>query len=227
VGGVNEVHVDKSGKWLHIVIPTKQADGTGTRFLNLETGEYQALTKEVDHTPGHGDMGTETMAGFDNYLNGISMRNLNNVHAYTQVLTFRTEGGVMDWTNDFHGSMLADDESWMTIGTYDETDDASLPESGLFEDEIMQVALDGSQRLRRICHTRSDFDGLTQTTGYWATPKPTISRDGRYIAFTSNWEKSGRYDLFIAKIEPAEPLVRKAKTPIPRPAQRPRRVRPR
>ena len=29
------------------------------------------------------------------------------------------------------------------------------------------------------------------------------SRDGRFIAFTSNWEKSGRYDLFIVKIDSA------------------------
>ena len=50
-GGVNEVHVDKSGKWLHVVIPTAQADGTGTRFLNLQTGRYQPLTKSIDHTP--------------------------------------------------------------------------------------------------------------------------------------------------------------------------------
>ncbi len=36
-----------------------------------------------------------------------------------------------------------------------------------------------------------------------AMPKQTISRDGRFIAFTSNWGNSGRYDLFIARIEPA------------------------
>jgi hypothetical protein len=229
VGGINEVHVDKSGKWLHIVIPTKQADGTSTRFLNLETGQYQALKREVDHPPGHGDMGTETIVGFDNYTAGISWRNLNNVHSFKQMLTFKTVGGVVDWTNDFHGSMLADDEGWMTIGTYDDPA-VTLPDSGIFEDEIIQVALDGSQRIRRICHTRCSIDNQSPAAGYMAAPKPTISKDGRFIAFTSNWEKSGRYDLFIAKIEPAgSPSGSSAPkpTPTPVPAQRPRRVVPR
>ncbi len=81
-----------------------------------------------------------------------------------------------------------------------------MPSTGVFRDEIFQVALDGSARVRRICHTRSSIDNNSDTTGYWAMPKPTISKDGRFIAFTSNWEKSGRYDLFIAKIDPAPRL---------------------
>jgi hypothetical protein len=88
-GGVNEVHVDKSGKWLHVVIPTAQADGTGTRILNLQTGEYQPLTKPVDHTPGHGDLGTGTIVGFDNYNNGISLRRLDSVHVFKDIFLFR------------------------------------------------------------------------------------------------------------------------------------------
>src|SRR5437762_10570282 len=112
----------------------------------------------------------------------------------------------------------------MTIGFYDDPD-VKLPDSGLFEDEILQVALDGSQRIRRICHTRCAIDNRTATTGYGAAPKPTISRDGRFIAFTSNWEKSGRYDLFIVRIEPAPRLnqPRPAQPPA-RNVQRPRRV---
>ncbi|MDQ2920650.1 MAG: hypothetical protein M3R52_03390, partial [Acidobacteriota bacterium] len=50
-------------------------------------------------------------------------------------------------------------------------------------------------------------------------PKPTISKDGRFIAFTSNWENSGRYDLFIAKIDPA-PSAPTA-TPVPTPSSTP------
>jgi WD40-like Beta Propeller Repeat len=222
VGGINEVHVDKSGKWLHIVIPTVQADGTGTRFLNLQTGQYQALRKEIDHPPGHGDLGTETMVGFDNYEGGISIRRLDKARTHKIILLFRTLQGKTDWTFDHHGSMLADDESWETVGTYRDPE-INLPSYHLFEDEIMQVSTDGSQRIRRLCHTRTAIDNKTATSGYWATPKPTISKDGRYIAFTSNWEKSGRYDLFIVKVEPAEPLSPQA-APAATPTQRPRRV---
>ena len=98
----------------------------------------------------------------------------------------------------------------------------NLPDSGIYADEILQVSLDGSERIRRICHTRCAIDNHTNTTGYWATPKPTISRDGRFIAFTSNWEKSGRYDLFIARIDPAPHLTMpRESTPL---IQRPRRI---
>lgn len=223
-GGVDEVHVDKSGRWLHVVIPTPQADGTGTRFLNLQTGEFQKLVKAVDHPPGHGDLGTGTIVGFDNYDDGISLRRLDSVRQFRDVFYFRTgigrNGGVADWTQDFHGTMLADNEDWITIGTYDDPA-VNLPDSGIYEDEVLQVSLDGSERIRRICHTRCAIDNHTNTTGYWAAPKPTISRDGRFIAFTSNWEKSGRYDLFIAHIDPAPHLT------MPRDntqVQRPRRI---
>lgn len=222
VGGVNEVHVDKSGKWLQVVIPTTQPDGAGTRILDLQSGAYQPLVKSVDHTPGHGDLGTGTILGFDNYANGISKRNLESAHVFQDILLFTAANGTTDWTNDFHGSMLADDEGWITIGTYDDPS-ITLPESGVFEDEIVQVATDGSQRFRRLLHTRTSIDNLTNTTGYWAMPKPTISKDGRFIAFTSNWEKSGRYDLFIAKIDPpgAAPEPSPTATPTPTPAPSP------
>jgi hypothetical protein len=61
--------------------------------------------------------------------------------------------------------------------------------------------------VRRLLHTRTKVDNRSESTGYWAAPKPTISRDGRYVAYTSNWEGSGRYDLFIARIDPAPKLA--------------------
>lgn len=205
-GGIDEVHVDKSGKWLHIVIPTAQADGTSTRFLNLQTGAMQPLVRLADHPPGHGDMGTEIMVGFDDYLNGLSYRHLSDAHAWSSKFYFRTGSkgltGTSDWTRDFHGTMLADNEDWITLGTYDDPA-ITLTDSGLFEDEILQVALDDSEQVRRLAHTRTFFDNQTSTTGYWATPRPTISKDGRYIAFTSNWENSGRSDMFILRVQRA------------------------
>jgi Tol biopolymer transport system component len=61
--------------------------------------------------------------------------------------------------------------------------------------------------VRRLLHTRTKYDNRSETTGYWASPKPTISRDGKFVAYTSNWEGSGRYDLFVARIEPAPRLT--------------------
>jgi hypothetical protein len=202
-GIVNEVRLDKSGQYLAIGYNGTQPDKTRGAYLTLSTGQIETIKWTPEDSPtGHGDLGTGFSAGWDNWASGINRRWLNRVHSPQLVFRFQDAKGVVDWTNDFHGSLLADNEDWITIGTYDDPA-ITLPETGIFEDEIMQVALDGSGRFRRICQTRSSIDNKTEATGYWAMPKPTISKDGRFIAFTSNWEKSGRFDVFIARITPA------------------------
>jgi uncharacterized SAM-binding protein YcdF (DUF218 family) len=227
VGGVNEVHLDKSGKWLTIHLNQTQPDNSATRILNLQTGAIDFLYKnEADSPAGHGDLGTGTIVGFDAWQDGITWRRLGAPHSPRRVFYFRTaigrHGGAADWTHDFHGSMLADNEDWITIGTHKDAA-SKFPGSGIYDDEILQISLDGSERIRRICHTRSIVDDKSESTNYWAAPKPTISRDGRFIAFTSNWEKSGRYDLFIVRIDPA-PHLGKAPAITPSTLQRPRKV---
>jgi hypothetical protein len=204
-GQVDEVRLDKSGQFLSIGMSTPIVAGSvRARYLRLATGAEQTsrFTPE-DSPPGHGDLGTGIMAGFDRWAGGINVRPLADVKRWKTVFRFTNEAGKVDWTQDFHGSLLADDEGWLTVGTYDDPAITTLPDYGIFEDEILQIALDGSGRVRRICHTRSRIDNRSNTSGYWAMPKPTVSKDGRFIAFTSNWEGSGRYDLFIAQVEPA------------------------
>jgi len=207
-GIINKVRLDKSGRYLALQYANIGADQTKNAYLTLATGHIEPIKWNASDSPtGHGDLGTGFIAGFDNWASGINRRWLNNVHAPQLVFRFQDANGAVDWTNDLHGTMLADNEDWITIGTYHEPSSTS-PSTGVFTDQIMQVALDGSGRWRRICYTRSSIDNRSDATGYWATPKPTISRDGRFIAFTSNWEKSGRFDVFIARITPA-PILSK------------------
>ena len=208
-GILQKVGLDKSGQYASIAYKRMQPDKTYSAYLTLATGQLENIKWNPSDSPtGHGDMGTGFHAGFDNWACGISRRWLNNLHAPQTVFRFANEQGTLDWTMDLHATLLADNEDWITIGTYRDPS-STLPSTGVFRDEIFQVALDGSGRVRRICHTRSSIDNKTDTTGYWAMPKPTISKDGRFIAFTSNWEKSGRYDLFIARIDPAPRLLMK------------------
>lgn len=205
-GIINKVRLDKSGRYLALGYATTQPDKTYGAFLTLATGHTESIKWNASDSPaGHGDLGTGFIAGFDNWASGINRRWLGNVHAPQTVFRFQDAKGVVDWTNHIHGTMLADNEDWITIGTYHEPF-STLPNTGVFTDQIMQIALDGSNRWRRICYTRSFIDSRSDTTGYWAMPKPTISRNGRFIAFTSNWEKSGRFDVFIARITPAPVL---------------------
>jgi hypothetical protein len=224
---LNEVHVDKSGRWLNIPLNRPLPDGAAMQFLNLDTGKVTKIVRDApDFQPGHGDLGTDSIAGFDAWSNGINWRRLSAPHSVRHVFFFRTaigrNGGVADWTHGFHGTMLADNEDWITIATFHDPS-ATQPGTGIYDDEVLQVSLDGSERIRRICHTRSAIDNKTDSTGYWAMPKPTISRDGRFIAFTSNWERSGRYDLFIVRINPA-PKLTSVPAISPTTARRPRRV---
>ena len=65
-----------------------------------------------------------------------------------------------------------------------------------FDNEIMQVATDGSGRVRRIAHHRSVFNE------YYDSPFASISRDGKFVNFTSNWgSASGRHDGFVVCIQ--------------------------
>jgi hypothetical protein len=209
-GRVNEVRVDKSGRYLAVPFNGVQPDGSRGAFRDLSDGRVETLRWNAQDAPsGHGDLGAGFNAGFDPWADGINRRELSDVHRPRVVFQFKTEAGQLDWTEDFHGSLLADNEDWMTVGTYDQAE-VTLPEYGVFEDEIFQVALDGSGRVRRVCHTRSRVLNRNDADNYWAMPKPTVTRDGRYIAYTSNWEGSGRTDLFIAKIDPAPALPRNA-----------------
>ena len=210
---------DKSGRWIWFALNKTQADGSRQRVLDLQSNSWQTIYwKANDDAPSHGDPGTGVNAGKGNFSGGFNLRSLVDPHKSSILFDFKDGRGSLDWSNDQHTTLYADDESWATIGLYDESD---VQETGAFENEIMQIAMDGSQRIRRLFHHRSEVNNLSETTGYWAIPKPTISRDGRFIAFTSNWEKSGRYDLFIAKIDPAPRLGGSNATA---PAVRPRRV---
>jgi hypothetical protein len=227
-GLLDKVGLDKSGRFASIAYKRTQPDKTNSAYLTLATGQLEGIKWNSSDSPtGHGDMGTGFHAGFDNWACGINRRWLNHVHAPQTVFRFTDEHGTVDWTMDLHATLLADNEDWITVGTYREPSN-TLPSTGVFRDEIFQVALDGSGRVRRICHTRSSIDNKSDTTGYWAMPKPTISKDGRFIAFTSNWEKSGRYDLFIARIDPAPRLSMNAPAIVPAgspsKAARPRRA---
>jgi uncharacterized protein (TIGR03437 family) len=200
---INEVRMDKSGKYLAIPYDGTQPDGKRYEVLTIATGarEY-GYWNASDSPTGHGDLGTGIVAGVDHWASGINKHDLSNIHKTELLFRFQDANGVTDWTFDLHGTMLADDENWLTFGTYHDPTITGLPNTHVFEDEIMQVKLDGSGEFRRLLHTRSSIDLQTATSGYWAMPKPTISKDGRFIAYTSNWEKSGRYDLFIARITP-------------------------
>ncbi len=90
-----------------------------------------------------------------------------------------------------------------------------------WDNEILAIQTDvggGSAEVWRLAHHRSDVnnDNSPDVISFWYTPRPNVSRDGRWVLFTSNWEKTlgtdpqgvagekARQDVFLMRL-PAVP----------------------
>ena len=186
----DEVQVDKSGRY--IAVKAKFDRTVNVQIVDLQTGKVEDLTNPApDFSPGHSDSGRQIVVGYDNWNNQYTVRNLATPHQFKTVIGFGN-----DWSQANHVSMLADNEGWCLISNYTAGNGGAL---GPFRNEIFQVSTDGSQRVRRLAHHHSVY------RDYWDTPRADISRDGRFVAFTSNWGSSTRRDVFIIKVPQVTP----------------------
>jgi hypothetical protein len=186
---LDEVQVDKSGRYVAVKTGQQGAGAIEVQIVDLRTFTVQDLTDDgPDYAPGHSDNGNKIVVGADNWRNQVTYRTLANPHSPLTLINYGS-----DWTQAYHVSMLADKEQWALISSYSV---ASGTADGPFHDEIYQVATDGSLAVRRMAHHFSIYGG-----DYYASPRADISRDGRFVAFTSNWGAAGgRKDVFILKI---------------------------
>jgi hypothetical protein len=101
-------------------------------------------------------------------------------------------------------------------GTYRYGADATTPRA--WDDEIVAVQTDAPAGadavVWRFAHHRSDIrnDLDPARTSFWYMPRPNVSSDGRWVLFTSNWEKtlgtdptgetgaSFRQDVFLVQL---------------------------
>ncbi|MEN3333255.1 MAG: hypothetical protein V7641_2620 [Blastocatellia bacterium] len=190
---VNEVQVDKTGRYLVVTmelpdpLPTPPASGVEVRVVDLQTKQITDLKDGgPDFAPGHHDCGRGVVIGADNWNNTFTFRQLASPHKHVAVVGFNN-----DWSQGSHVSLLADDESWALVSTIIAN---KLPNSGVFKNELLLVATDGSGRVRRLAHHHSVM------RNYADMPRANLSRDGRFAAFTSNWGSSSRRDVFVVRI---------------------------
>jgi hypothetical protein len=185
---VNEVQVDKTGRGLYVVTEQQGPGAIEGRVIDLSAGQIVAdLTdNEPDQAPSHHDSGHGTLMGAANWINAITFRSHAKPHQFRVMLDLDE-----DWSQALHSSMLAEDERWAVVSFYGAGGD------GLFHREIVQVATDGSQMTRRLAHHRSVY------AEYYDSPRANASRDGCFVAFTSNWGGSGRRDVFILNLNRA------------------------
>lgn len=200
----DECQPDRAGNYLIIKLGTSGTTVVQARILDLsinvftditDGGPGSSTTPGLFSSPGHGDMGNGTVLGHDDWNNRLVGRTAANPSAFYSVLDMNS-----DWSQDYHASHLADDMNWITLSSYVSN---TLPNSGLFKNELFQVSTDGLQSVRRLAHHHSDFLSDYAVNGggmaYWSSPKSCISKDENWIVFTSNWGSTSRKDVFILK----------------------------
>ncbi len=183
---INEVEVDKTGRYL-----VANSTNGSNRIWDLNAMTYVDAGDIYSYSHrglGHGTVFTSANTG------NLSLRSLTSPFNMTKLLVDKMFSLV---TQDAHFSFLANNEEWGLASRHHLN---GGPVVSAFDNEIVQIATDGSKRVRRIAHHRSVFP----TGGYEDAPMANISRNGEFIAFTSNWGKSGRRDVYIVKIPPAD-----------------------
>ena len=204
-GGFDEVQIDKSGRYL--VIKQALVDNLGNEgyVKDLQTGSLEGLKDaNPDYSPGHSDNGTNLVIGHENNQTRLLSRNLSSPHSFTTVFDFDDDVDAI--SQDYHISLRANDESWSTIATTNGDSYGCTTRNGALRNEIFLVKNDGSKDVQRLAHHRSLYawcEGGTNATNYSAAVRANISRDGKFIAFTSSWGNQGanaRTDLFLLKV---------------------------
>lgn len=116
---------------------------------------------------------------------GLDVRQLSNLQSAICLLDNQP-----DWHISYRGSAS---QPWIAISFFNSRTPgpefftnngnyrtASTNNWRLYEDEIVLASVDGSQ-IYRLAHARS-----RSMESYWAQPHAAISRDGKYVVFTSN-----------------------------------------
>jgi hypothetical protein len=73
---------------------------------------------------------------------------------------------------------------------------ANTTEWRAWDDEVIAIQTDAptgtGARVWRLAHHRSNVANDLDPTriGFWYTPRPSVSPDGKWVIFTSNWEKT-------------------------------------
>ena len=191
---VDEVEIDKTGRYLAV----SRFNG-GTGIWDLQTGTVNNLSAGFNHR----GLGRATAFTVMNY-GSLGYRSLATPTTLTKLLPDHT------WnfpSQEDHFSMLANDELWGMASRYSPTGSGVV---NALDNEIVQIATDGSQRVRRLAHHRS----VVHNNNYDAQPKANISRDGKFIAFSSNWgNATGRMDVYVGQVPPGSSTTPTDTTP--------------
>jgi hypothetical protein len=183
--GMDETNVDRSGRWIVVWV------GGRWDVWDLTTGVVAPVQQNPVERGGlcHQAAGTDLYAGGDCWQSGYLARPLDDPLGWTHLATFFRVDGTLDWGFVTHASLNQPDERWFASSIFDSTRRESAVWDP-YEQEIVAVAVDGSW-VRRLAHHHSIVGN-----DYWSEPRASVSYDGRFVTFTSNFDGK-RKDVFV------------------------------
>lgn len=182
---VNEVQLEKGGAFAVVHLES------GAAILwDYRRGRLEPLSLPT----GHWDIGRTRMVNGDGVLTGVQVRDRVAPTFGRNVLQYRRPDGKLNWRIAEHTSLRSDSEAWIVVSTY-----AGDKTWAAFEDEIVLVRPDGSGFLR-LAHTFSCECATSSAARYWTQPRATISRDGRWVLWTSDLGSATRTDVLVVRV---------------------------
>jgi hypothetical protein len=137
----------------------------------------------------------------------LLVRPLNNLEKTSQLIPELKDHGV--WFDKHFSWNNADprDTNPVCLSSYTpanpSTEKTPLTVDQPWVNEIDCIEMDGKgSQVWRFAHTYS-----TAKNGFWSTPRGNVSQDGRFFAFTSDWENSlgrgqgYRHDVFVVELK--------------------------
>jgi hypothetical protein len=223
---VHAVSVDRSGRY--VMIYTTSADIGGTRkaaptyLWDLATNLFAELPLVSARSGGHDTFG---------YAVRVNQDCCTSTSWDAAQWQFR-------WLDDPFGTRdlvtpvlqpkeiyLADHSTWhnarpdvlMPVISALYRDDAAAPWRA-WDSEIVAIQTDAPSaeaKIWRFAHHRSNIlsDAIPTLQAFWYTPRPNVSDDGKWVLFTSNWEKTlgldaggdqyqgHRQDVFLVRLQ--------------------------
>lgn len=187
-GTIDEVEIDKSGRYL---VSLKNSGALHVWDLQ-GTPTRTTVTADVFNHRGMGNGVVVSHCA----SRRLCIRNLATPNSVTYLLP--AESWVYGDSQD-HFSMTGPD-GWM-LGCRYKTNAQVV--TAAYNNECTQISTTGNQAVRRIVHNRANVwssDGDASARG-------SLSIDGQFLAWTSNWEGANagvRNDVYIGKIQASE-----------------------
>ncbi len=222
--GLHSSVMDRTGRFVSLGGPN--VGGNGGCIWDVQSGVVNGRTA---YWSGHDALGfgqavNQSGIRIDNTSDarGFTLRALDDLNNHLEQLIAPPPPAPYSWNLDGHWSWSNAKAGVKppVIGSF-YRQNADDPNWELWDDEIVAVQTDGAaSTVWRFAHHRSVYKG-----NFWDSPRGSVSQDGKWFVFTSNWDRTlgadpdnngaPREDVFIVDLMTAGTVSPGAAAPPP------------